>query len=118
MEQKLQLVKELYDITLKQEQAINLGLIPRFLRLVEERDEVIKQIESLNVSDSDENINNEIKELASKIKELDDKNLASLGKQKKEAKEQVEKVMNARKIMLEGFDAMPSVTGVHIDNKQ
>ena len=49
MEEKLKLLEELYDLTLRQQKAINLGLIPRFMRLLDQREEVIKKIESCDL---------------------------------------------------------------------
>lgn len=122
MEQKLQLVKELYDITLKQEQAINLGLIPRFMRLLDQREQVIKKIEELKV-DKDENLEydkleTKINDLSQKVLELDKKNLEELNKQKIQAKSNVEKITMTKKIIFDTYDKMENQVGNHFDNKQ
>lgn len=123
MDEKLRLLEELYDLTVRQEKAINLGLIPRFMRLLDQREEVIKKIESLKV-EKDENImydeiENKINDLSHKILELDKKNLDSLAKQKAKAKEEVDNIARYKKAMFETYDKpFDNSVGNHFDNKQ
>ncbi|MCQ2979222.1 MAG: hypothetical protein MJ245_05455 [Clostridia bacterium] len=122
MEQKLKLLEELYDLTKRQEKAINLGLIPRFMRLLEQREQVIKKIEELKV-EKDENlmydeIDEKINKLSNDILDLDKKNLEELNKQKIKAKKDVDNIVLTRKMMFETYDKPDNMVGNHFDNKQ
>ncbi|MCQ2911799.1 MAG: hypothetical protein MJ244_06365 [Clostridia bacterium] len=122
MEEKLKLLEELYDLTLRQQKAINLGLIPRFMRLLDQREQVIKKIEELKV-DKDENLEydkleTKINDLSQKVLELDKKNLEELNKQKIQAKSNVEKITMTKKIIFDTYDKMENQVGNHFDNKQ
>ena len=122
MEEKLKLIEELYDITVRQEKAINLGLIPRFMRLIEERDKVIKKIEELTVEKEEnlmyDEIENKIKELSNDIIELDKKNLEELSKLKKKAKIDVENIINTKKVIFDTYDRVDNTVGNYFDDKQ
>lgn len=122
MEEKLKLIEELYDITVRQEKAIDLGLIPRFMRLIEERDKVIKKIEELTVEKEEnlmyDEIENKIKELSNDIIELDKKNLEELSKLKKKAKIDVENIINTKKVIFDTYDRVDNTVGNYFDDKQ
>ena len=122
MEEKLKLLEELYDLTVRQQKAINLGLIPRFMRLLDQREQVIKKIEELKV-EKDENLmydelESKISDLSKKVLDLDKQNLAELNKQKIKAKRDVDNMALTRKVMFDTYDKQDNMIGNHFDNKQ
>ena len=123
MDKIIELLEEIYELTLRQEKAVELGAIPRFMRLLNEKQVKLEQIDNIDIEKNinmiyDETYKKRIDELINKINELNDRNVEELKKQKKDIKKEIDKITNGQKIVNQAYMKQENSYGRYFDNKK
>ena len=104
MDRIIQLLEEIYELTLRQEKAVSLGYIPRFMRLLDEKQSKLEEIESIDIEKNinmiyDDSCKQKVDELINKINALNDKNIEVLKMQKKDIKKEIDRIVSGKKLV-------------------
>jgi len=114
---KIEILSELYELTLRQKKAIDLGLIPRFMRLLEEKEKLISLIDTAEeFADSLEREKGDT--LLKSINELNELNINAMKQQKRELKTELDRIVKSKTILDGTYESKEDVSGYYVDNKK